>query len=226
MIQIPKSTFAAVLWLITASVFSQSTENSSVQIDGIPFPLTWETKPVDFKVNKNSISIKAGKETDFYSSIDGSYYETNAPKILFKPDSNFIFSAKIKPDFKNIYDGGALFIYADTVNWAKVLFEMHNDKSVALGISVVHDKRGDDSYHGHITGDEVYVKVARSGKVFNFYQSPDGKTWTLTRTFPFDKKSELRIGFYAQSPKGESCTVNFSDITYKGVKIENILTGE
>jgi uncharacterized protein len=207
-------------------MFAQSTTNSPIQIDGIPFSLIWETMPLDFKVNKNSISIKAGKETDFYSFIDGSYYVTNAPKILFKPDSNFIFSAKVRPAFKSIYDGGALFIYADAENWAKVLFEMHSDKSVGLGVSVVDNKHGDDSYHGHIKGDEVYVKVARSGKIFNFYQSADGKTWALTRTFPFDKTSDLRIGFYAQSPKGESCTVDFSEITYKGVKFENFLTGE
>jgi uncharacterized protein len=226
MIPIQKLTFAAVLCLMTAPVVSQSAKNAVVRIDGIPFPLSWESMPLDFKVSKNSISIKAGKETDFYSFVDGSFYITNAPKILFKPDSNFIFSAKIKPDFKSVYDGGALLIYADAENWAKVLFEMHEDKSVGLGVSVVDDKHGDDSYHGHLTGEAVFVKIARSGNIFNFYHSADGKTWTLTRTFPFDKKSDVRIGFYAQSPKGESCTVDFSEISYKGTKFENFFTGE
>jgi regulation of enolase protein 1 (concanavalin A-like superfamily) len=212
---------------ITFSGFSQSkASKTDVKISSVPFPFSWDTEPVSYKVNGNSISIQAGKETDLYSFVDGTYYINNAPKLLFTPDTAFIFSASIKPDFKNIYDGGAILVYSNAENWAKVLFEKHEDGSVGLGISLVKNKRGDDSYHGVVTGSEVFVKVVRAGKVFCFYSSTDGKTWRILRTFPYEEFSNMRIGFYAQSPKGQTCTVAFNNIQYKGVAFKDFFTGE
>jgi uncharacterized protein len=205
--------------------FSQTAQKTP-KIASIPFPLAWDTEPLDYKVNGNNISIKAGKETDLYSFVDGTYYVHNAPKLLFTPDSAFIFSARIKPAFMNTYDGGAILVYSNPENWAKVLFERHEDGSVGLGVSLVKNKRGDDSYHGTVNGNEVYVKVVRSGNVFCFYHAADGKTWRLLRTFPYEEFKNMRIGFYAQSPKGESCTVAFEDIQYRGVAFKDFFTGE
>jgi regulation of enolase protein 1 (concanavalin A-like superfamily) len=212
---------------LSYSVLAQAIEKKEeIRISSIPYPLTWDIAPNSFTVKNNSITINAGKATDLYSFVDGSYYVNTAPKILFSPDADFIFSAKIKVDFKNIYDGGAILIYSDTTTWAKLLFEMHDDKSLGLGASFVKGKHGDDSYHLTLSSNEVYTKVIRSGSIFCFYYSSDGKAWKLLRTFPYDEVKTLKIGFYAQSPKGESCTVEFSDIRYRGEKFKNFFTGE
>jgi uncharacterized protein len=207
--------------------FSQSfAEKQEVRIAAIPFPLSWDKAPLSFKATANSITVTAGKETDLYCFVDGNYYVNTAPKILFTPDSNFVLSVRIKPAFRSLYDGGAILLYSDDGNWAKLLFERHEDGSFGLGSSFVNERRGDDSYHPTVPASEIYVKVARSGPIFNFYYSVDGKAWKLLRTFPYAKFSNLRIGFYAQSPKGESCTVEFSDIRYKGEKFKDYFTGE
>lgn len=197
-----------------------------MRIDAVPFPLLWDKSPLRFESTQNSITITAGKETDLYCFVDGNYYVNTAPKILFMPDSNFVLSAKIKPAFKNLYDGGAIMIYSDDGNWAKLLFERHEDGTYGLGSSFVNDRKGDDSYHPIVPAGEVYVRLARSGNIFNFYYAADGKTWKLLRTFPYAKADKIRIGFYAQSPKGESCTVEFSDIRYRGEKFKDYFTGE
>lgn len=199
----------------------------SVLIDALPFHLFWLDKPANFEVlSDNSISITAAKGTDIYTFVDGNYYINNAPKLLFTPDSNFIFSAKITPDFKGIYDGGAILLYSDSLNWSKLLFEKLDEDSWIIGSSVISDKKTDDSYHVDTKEKSVWLKVAKSGKIFNYYHSFDGKTWILTRTFHYDKPETLKIGFYSQSPKGPQCEVEFSNIRYKGEAFTDFFTGE
>jgi uncharacterized protein len=208
--------------LVFMSCIAQEKE---VSIQSIPAKQVWDKKPLQFAAGKNNIRITAGKETDLYCFVDGNYYTNTAPKLLFTPDSNFVLTAKIIPDFKSVYDGGAILVYSDDSNWAKLLFEMNDDKTLALGSSLVKNRRGDDNYHTIIDKNEVFVRLARSGKIFNFYYSKDGSKWNLLRTFPYEKFDNLKIGFYAQSPKGESCTVQFNDITYKGEKFKDYFTG-
>jgi regulation of enolase protein 1 (concanavalin A-like superfamily) len=215
--------FASLLCsLILASCVAQEKD---AFVGAIPFKPVWDIKPLKYEAGKNNITITAGKESDLYCFVDGNYYANTAPKFLFTPDSNFVLTTRIVPDFKSVYDGGAILIYSDNSNWAKLLFEMNEDKSVALGSSLVRNRSSDDNYHTAIDGKEVFVRLARSGKVFNFYYSKDGKKWNLLRTFPYEKFENMKIGFYAQSPKGESCAVQFKDITYKGEKYKDYFTG-
>jgi regulation of enolase protein 1 (concanavalin A-like superfamily) len=217
---------ALLFLLIVCFVSSFSQTKNEITIEGIPAPLSWDNAPLSYNVSGNSITIKAGKETDFYCFADGRYFVHNAPTLLFTPDNNFIFSARIKTDFNTTYDGGAILVYSDSLNWAKVLFERNEDGSLGLGVSFVNNKKGDDSYHTNIPGKQVYTKVVRSGNIFCFYYAVDGKSWKLLRTFPYHVFKNLRIGFYAQSPKGESCTVEFSDIRYRPEAFKTFSTGE
>lgn len=199
----------------------------SVSVKAIPYPLFWIDKPAGFKVlSDNAVSITAGKETDLYTFVDGNYYINNAPKLLFRPDTNFIFSAKVMPEFNGIYDGGAILLYSDSLNWAKFIFEKVDENTLLMGSSVVSDKLTDDSYHGNVKQKELWLKVAKSGKIYNFYHSLDGKNWSLTRTFHYNTPETLKLGFYTQAPKGSECPVTFSDIRYKGIGFTDFITGE
>jgi len=205
------------LCLLSVNAVGQTSIKSTVPIKAIPYPYTLLEAPIDFKVlSDHAISMTAGKETDLHNPADGSYLRHNAPKLLFTPDLNFDFSARIKPSFENQFDGGAILLYSDEENWAKVLLEYIGNKPI-LGISVIKDKITDDAYFVP-NGKEVYLRVTKKGKVFNFLTSPDGKQWTVIREFVYHKPQNLKIGFYAQSPIGNSCQVEFSDITYSGTK--------
>ena len=186
----------------------------SVSVNAIPYPCFLFDKPAGFQVlSASSIMMKAGKETDLHNPANGSYFRNNAPKFLFTPDSNFEFSAKIKPDFKNLYDGGAILIYSDKENWAKILFQNTNT-GLLLGNSVVKNKITDDSYYNIPGVKEIYLRVTKRGKVYGFYSSVDGKQWSLVREFVYHKPENMKIGFYSQSPVGPACEVEYSDIKY------------
>lgn len=199
----------------------------SVHLAAVPYPLFWINEAANFKLlSGNAVAITAAEGTDLYTFVDGNYYSNNAPKLLFVPDSNFIFSAKITPAFEGIYDGGAILLYTDSLNWAKLLFEKLDENTLLIGSSVISDKKTDDSYHLKIKQNAVWLKVAKSGKIFSFYHSFDGNNWNLTRTFHYDNPHNLKIGFYSQSPKGPECEVEFSDIRYRGEAFTDFFTGE
>ena len=209
--------FLFVLYVPCLMVSGQESVKSSTPVKAIPYPYTLLENPKEFKVlSDNAIVMTAGKETDLHNPANGSYFRHNAPKFLFTPDANFVFSARVKPSFENQYDGGAILLYSDSENWAKVLLQYIDNKPI-LGISVVKDKITDDAYFNP-QGKDVFLRITKAGKVFNFLTSPDGKEWTLIREFVYHKPEQLKIGFYSQSPVGNSCQVEFSDITYSGNK--------
>jgi uncharacterized protein len=206
-----------LLCLIGFGASGQSAGKTNPPVRAIPHPYILLEEPKEFKVlSDQAIVLTAGKETDLHNPADGSYFRHNAPKFLFTPDPNFEFSARIKPIFESIYDGGALLIYSDEENWAKVLLEYINNKPI-LGISVIRDKITDDAYFIP-QGKEVYLRVTKKGRVFNFFTSADGKEWTVIREFVYPKPQNLKIGFYAQSPAGNGCQVEFLDILYRGMR--------
>ena len=98
-------------WLIFFLIFSHVEgraliiHNDSVQISGIPRSLTWEIKPRKFIQGKNSITIFSGEKTDMFRDPNVTYNTDNAPKLLFKSDSNFVFTAAIHHDFISKWDG-------------------------------------------------------------------------------------------------------------------------
>lgn len=225
-----KTTLFLVTLVVTFSftginAFGQQ-KASEVKISSVPFPFVWETPALSYKVLDKGISIVADKGTDLYTFVDGNYYTHTAPRLLFKPDKDFTFSVKIKPDFENLYDAGALLLYSDEENWAKIIFEVMHQNKLVIGSSVIRNKKTDDNYHTVINMKEPYVKVSKSGNVFCFYYSLDGKEWNLLRTFGYEKVENMRIGFYAQSPNGPNCTVEFLDIRYKGEGFKDFFTGE
>jgi len=73
---------------------------------------------------------------------------------------------------------------------------------------------------------KVYYKIGKADNVFTLYYSSDGKKWFLVRHLQMDTNDNLKIGFLAQSPTGKKCTVKFSDILYRAVKIKDPYTGE
>jgi regulation of enolase protein 1 (concanavalin A-like superfamily) len=48
----------------------------------------------------------------------------------------------------------------------------------------------------------------------------------LVRHLSFDTNGAGEVGFSAQSPAGESCTVKFSQIEYRAVKIKDPYAGK
>lgn len=164
-----------------------------------------------------TLTFGAVGKTDLHYPINGAYRRRNAPMALFTPSGDFDFSAKVTPECGGLYDGGALLLYSDTLNWAKILLQ----KSAAgplIGMSVVEAGITDDAYYPVKDSSSVYFRIGRSGALCSFYTSADGKAWTLTRQFNYATTSKTGVGFYVQSPVGNGCKVIFSHISIQEVK--------
>jgi len=186
-----------------------------VNIETIPYPMTFENTPKSYKIiSKDAIDIESGSNADLFISPSGDYSINKSPRLLFKPTSDFILSAKISLDFNTKWDAGDLIIYNDEKHFAKFCFEK-DYKGQQRVVSVVCNDVADDCNSMPIQGNDVYYRIIGSskGNAFYLYTSNDGKEWMVVRNFRLQKNDNIRIGFSAQSPVGNGCMVHFSNIS-------------
>ncbi len=210
------------IFLVNTKCFSQN--NELLNIIGIPKLLQWENKPKSFKINKSSVTIISGEKTDMFRDPNVTYNTDNAPKLLFEADSNFVLSTAIEHAFQNKWDGGAIVLKKDSLNWIKCCFEKDYTGAKRI-VTVVTKGVSDDCNSVEIKGNKVYFKLAKAGNVITIYYSLNGVNWLLVRHFTFDGK-DLNVGFLSQSPTGKECKVTFSDIKYSAKKIKDPYFGE
>jgi regulation of enolase protein 1 (concanavalin A-like superfamily) len=137
--------------------------------------------------------------TNLILSPSRAYNVMNAPMVLADAQGDFTLVAKVSARLAGVYDSGALVVYSDEKNWAKVCFE-NSPQHEATIISVVTREWSDDVNHETLASPFVYLAVARKGNEFSFHFSRDGRDWRLVRHFDMPIGSRTRIGFTAQTP--------------------------
>lgn len=214
-----------ILLAVFAAVPCKSQVNQQIQISSIPKKLTWLNSPLSYQVGDQHIKIIAGPKTDMFRDPNVTYNTDNAPKLLFEPDSNFVLTAKISHPFAQKWDGGALVLFNDDLNWIKFCFEKDYTGAKRV-VTVVTKDVSDDCNSLAIAGNSVYFKMAKAGNVITMYCSTDGKKWLLIRHVQFNRSNSLKVGFLAQSPTGKKCEVSFSAIKYEARKIKDPYLGK
>lgn len=196
-----------------------------VHLTSLPRPLYWENTPLHFQQSAGHLVIEADGKTDMFRDPNVTYNTDNAPKLLFDADSNFVLTAAIHHRFASKWDGGAIVLKTDSLNWIKFCFEKDYTGGHRV-VSVVTKGISDDCNSAAITGNTVFYKVAKAGNVITLYYSLEGQHWFLIRHLVFDTPTQLKVGFLAQSPTGKNATVTFSDIHYSTRKIRDPYLGE
>lgn len=218
---LPKHLLSALL-LFTLSAGAQQ---PALRLDAIPFPLQWENQPRSYNITKDGITIEAGAKTDMFRDPNVTYNTDNAPKLLFRPDSNFVLTVGIQHAFRSKWDGGAIVLKQDSLNWIKFCFEKDYTGARRV-VSVVTNNISDDCNSVEAASDKAFYKIAKAGNVITLYYSPDNANWLLVRHLQFNATKAIYVGFLAQSPEGSSCTVAFSNIRYSNKKIQDPYKGE
>jgi regulation of enolase protein 1 (concanavalin A-like superfamily) len=204
---------------LCAQTSASSNQAAVPVIAGLPGPLVWQHPPAQWKIDDGkTLSITAGKQTDWYLSAMDEAPRDNSARLLFKPAEDFELSAKVNVDFQSQWDAGVLVLYVNDTLWAKFCFEMSIEKRPTI-VSVVTRGLSDDSNSIPIDGSSVYLKVNKVGHAIYFFSSEDGQHWSVIRIFSLGEKPDLRIGFSSQSPVGERCTTTFSEIKYLPKKV-------
>ena len=197
----------------------------SVKVSSIPKILKWDNRPKDFYFDNASLTITAGEKTDMFRDPNVTYNTDNAPKLLFEADSNFVLIASVQHNFDSKWDGGALVIKQDSLNWVKLCFEKDYTGARRI-VSVVTKGISDDCNSVELNSDKIFFKIAKADNVITLYYSSTGTNWFLVRHFTFDATKKLKVGFLAQSPTGKECKVQFSNLSYSAKKIKDPYVGE
>src|SRR4051812_15715287 len=113
--------FIAACLFLNLNTFAQAVD--SIRIHAIPHGLFWENAPKYFSVKGNDLVIVAGPNTDMFRDPNVKYNTDNAPKLLFEGDENFVFIVAIEHAFASKWDGGAIVMKQDSMNWIKFCFE-------------------------------------------------------------------------------------------------------
>jgi len=211
-------TSALLLPLASALAFAQKPPS----IPGLPGPLTWQNAPLAWNIDsKNVLTISSNPKTDwFVDPFDGTVAKT-APILLFTPGPDYVLSARVTVQFTTKWDAGALMLWGDDHHWAKLSYEFSPDQKPTL-VTVVTRGLSDDCNSVSLTGDSVYLRIAKSGNTYVFYFATDEKNWQILRTFSLDTDLPIRAGFESQSPEGSGAIAKFSAITYDPHRISNI----
>ena len=94
-------------------------------------------------------------------------------------------------------------------------------------VSVVTRGTSDDCNSLPVAGHRLHLRVSALERAFAFHWSPDGQAWHLVRHFSLGDGAPSRagVGFIAQSPTGEGCTAEFTDIRFRPELLADLRSG-
>jgi regulation of enolase protein 1 (concanavalin A-like superfamily) len=201
-------------------------------VPGLPFPLApshpevWRCDGED-----GAVVAAAPAHTDFYinpggaGSVDAETLLNAATLIGTPPEGDFQFSARVRVGFRAQYDAGVLLVWIDERNWAKFCFEF-SPAHEPMVVSVVTRGVSDDANAFVVAERSIRLRISRLDDVYAFHAATDARTWQLIRLFNLgDGVHDHKIGFEAQSPVGEGCTVTFTETRFLRQRLADLRDG-
>jgi hypothetical protein len=160
------------------------------------------------------LRIAPAPHTNLFHAPDDGFIVVNAPMVLFAPEGDFTFRAKVSAQLANVYDVAALVAYGDDKHWVKLCFE-NSALQEATVVTVVTRERSDDANSETVASPFVYLAIARKGNEYSMHFSRDGKQWRLARHFQLPSEPKLRLGFAAHTDSNRQFVADFSEIVYR-----------
>ena len=175
------------------------------------------------------VVIHAPAKTDWFNNpvpVDGvlSAPVANAPFFYTEVTGDFVFRAKVRPNFKTVYDACALMVIQDEKLWTKAAFEK-SDFGTTAAVCVVTNGVSDDANGCNIAQDEAWLQIVRVGDVFCTHYSLDGETFYMVRLFHLPVEKTVKVGIEAQSPAGEGGLRFYSEISLENRTVKNLRAG-
>ena len=177
--------------------------------------------------------LYAPKETDFFCN-NGSVSEEgaspvslcNAPFYHTEIAGDFVLRVKVQHAFQDTYDSSSLMVMTDMQNWAKSCLEMTDFGTHAVVSVVTRNGESDDANGCNISGDSVWLQIARVGNSYAFHYSADGKQFYMSRFFNLPRQSAVKVGLLPQAPVGSGGERKYEHLTIERRTVKNIRFGE
>lgn len=195
-----------------------------VELAGFPAPLEWDPAPVARSAAEGALAVEAGPKTDVFVDPGDGTETLSAPRLLGRVEGDYSLSAQMTVEFRSDYDAGVLLLWVHERLWAKLCFEL-SPQGEPMVVSVVTRGVSDDCNSFVVDGNAVGLRVARLGQAYAFHASTDANTWRLVRHFALEPGADPRVGFVAQSPRGDGCSVRFEEISFRPERLEDIRSG-
>ncbi len=195
-----------------------------VELAGFPAPLEWDPAPVAWSAAEGVLAVEVGPKTDVFVDPGDDTETLSGPRLLGSVDGDYSLSARVTVAFQSDYDAGVLLLWVHARLWAKLCFELSPQREPMV-VSVVTRGVSDDCNSFVVDGNVVSLRVARLGQAFAFHASTDAQTWRLVRYFALEQRVDPRVGFLAQSPRGDGCSVRFEEITFRPGRLGDIRSG-
>ncbi|MGW8061328.1 DUF1349 domain-containing protein [Streptomyces ziwulingensis] len=184
----------------------------------LPFALRPHGPDGAWSYEDGVLTGRAGPRQDRFVPPTGETLEpaSDAPRLLGAPDGDFQLIARVTVGFEGAFDAGVLYVQVGERAWAKLCLEYSPD--VPTVCTVVTRGHSDDCNSFTVEGSSAWLRVSRSGRAFAFHASLDGERWTFVRLFTLGDEKETGaalVGFLAQSPTGEGCTVTYDRLEFR-----------
>lgn len=198
----------------------------SLRLSSLAFTRSLNHAAENATVENDGLTLRSSPRCDNFRDPDGKLSNDSAPILLTEIDNRqpFTLTAKVTPSFADLYDAGALFIYANEDLWFKFAMEMDERRKTRI-VTVRTISTSDDNDHDVITQRSVIMKISSDTRTIGFYYSLDGREWQLIRLFKNDYPAALWLGLSAQSPLGNGNTVLFQEISLTPTSITNFRLG-
>ena len=203
-----------------------------VSLPELPFPTTASPAGVWHRDEQSEALVAtAAGHTDLYvnpGGADAADAESmlNAATLLGTPPAgDFQLSARVSVDFQAQFDAGVLLLWIDDHHWAKFCFEF-SPRSEPMVVSVVTREHSDDANAFVVPDRSVWLRASRVDRVYAYHASTDATTWELVRVFSLGSDlADHQVGFEAQSPTGDGCTVTFDNIRFSQQRLADLRDG-
>ncbi len=165
----------------------------------------------DWEFREGVLQGRAAARTDHFLHPTGEEGLLNSATLLTEvPAGDFVFSTQVEVDFEAPFDAGTLFLHFDDAHWAKLCFEATPEVRPSV-VSVVTRGLSDDANAFYPESNRLHLRISRIGQAYVFHASPGGAEWNFVRYFHLGPEGKSpRVGFGAQSPAGEGCSVRFT----------------
>lgn len=198
----------------TAKVVKEKSDGSTIEISQETNMLAdlnkddlkgfqWMNEPDDYSNNNTILIINAKPETDFFNDPNTRTVTASAPFLFKEYTGDFVATALLKPDFKDMWNALSIMVHIDERNWIKFAFE-NSDATGKSIVSVVTRDVSDDA-NGVILNDEdmIWLKIARLKNNYALHWSLDGENYKMARLSAMPHSDEVKVGVEAQCPVGE-----------------------
>ena len=175
--------------------------------------MTWLNPPPHHTVGDGTLTVRTGKDTDFWRETFYGFWRDNGHFLYRSVDGDFSAEVTVKGDYKVLYDQAGLMLRLSETHWIKAGIE-YTDGLAYFSVVVTNDT-SDWSLVAIAAGkDGVRIRLTRHAEAIRiqYLDASDGH-WKPVRLAYFPISKSVDVGMMCCSPQREGFEATFSGFT-------------